>query len=84
MYCITYVLYCIVYVLYFVLHNALYFVVTNPELTGGQGVQSQKMRKLSEQQDFCRKNFLDKARKSRQFSNSRQMCIKGGFTRFCA
>ena len=41
--------------------------------------QSQKRRKLSGQQDFCRKNFLDKARKSRQFSNLRQMRIKGGF-----
>ena len=39
--------------------------------------QSQKKRKLSGQQDFCRKNFPDKARKSRQFSNSRQMPVKG-------
>ena len=29
-------------------------------------------------------NFPDKVRKSRQFSNSRQMRIKGGFARFCA
>ena len=47
-------------------------------------LQSHKKRKLSGQQDFCRKNFPDKARKSRQFSNSRQMRIKGGFARFCA
>ena len=46
MYCITYVLYCIVYVLYFVLHNALYFVVTNPELTGGQGVYDYPVDKI--------------------------------------
>ena len=39
--------------------------------------QSKKKRKLSGQQDFCRKNFPDKARKSRQFSNSRQMSVKG-------
>ena len=31
---------------------------------------------------FCRKNFMDKARKSRQFSYPRQMRIKGGFARF--
>ena len=43
--------------------------------------QSYKKRKLSGQQDFCRKNFPDKAR---QFSNSRQMRIKGGFARFYA
>ena len=46
--------------------------------------QSHKKRKLSGQQDFCRKNFPDKVRKSSQFSNSRQMRIKGGFARFCA
>ena len=46
--------------------------------------QSRKKQKLSGQQHFCRKNFPDKARKSRQFSNSRQMRIKGGFARFCA
>ena len=32
--------------------------------------QSKKKQKLSGQQDFCRKNFPDKARKSHQFSNS--------------
>ena len=47
-------------------------------------VQSHKKQKLSGQQDFCRKNFPDKARKAHQFSNSRQMRIKGGFARFCA
>ena len=31
-----------------------------------------------------RKNFPDEARKLRQFSNLRQMRIKGGFARFCA
>ena len=36
--------------------------------------QSQKKRKLSGQQDICRLNFPDKAR---QFSNSRQMSVKG-------
>ena len=41
--------------------------------------QSHKKQKLSGQQDFCRKNFPDK---SRQFSNPRQMRIKGGFARF--
>ena len=40
-------------------------------------VQSQKKRKLSGQQDICRLNFPDKARKLRQFSNSRQMSVKG-------
>ena len=30
---------------------------------------------------FCRKNFPDKARKSRQFSNSRQMPVKGVLAR---
>ena len=35
--------------------------------------QSHKKRKLSRQQDFCRKNFLGKAHKSRQFSNLRWM-----------
>ena len=45
-------------------------------------IQSQQKRKLSGQQDFCRKNFPDKARKLRQFSNPRQMRIKGGFARF--
>ena len=44
-------------------------------------IQSQKKRKLSGQQDFCRKNFPDKARKLRQFSNSRQMPVKGGLAR---
>ena len=39
--------------------------------------QSQKKRKLSGQQDICRLNFPDKARKSRKFSNSRQMSEKG-------
>ena len=50
-----------------------------PEITHKQ---SHKKQKLSGQQDFCCKNFPDKARKSRQFSNSRQMRIKGGFARF--
>ena len=44
--------------------------------------RSHKKRKLSGQQDFCCKNFPDKARKSRQFSNPQQMRIKGGFARF--
>ena len=44
--------------------------------------RSKKKRKLSGQQDFCRKIFPDKARKSRQFSNPRQMGIKGGFAIF--
>ena len=48
----------------------------------GSQLQSHKKQKLSGKQDFCRKNFPDKARKSRQFSNSRQMRIKGGFARF--
>ena len=39
--------------------------------------QSQKKRKLSGQQDICRLNFPDKARKLRKFSNSRQMSVKG-------
>ena len=42
-----------------------------------ENIQSQKKRKLSGQQDICRLNFPDKARKSRQFSNSRQMSVKG-------
>ena len=42
----------------------------------------QIVQKLSRQQDFCPENIQDKARKSRQFSNSRQMRIKGGFARF--
>ena len=46
------------------------------------GDQSHKKRKLSGQQDFCRKNFPDKARKSRQFSNPQQMRIKGGYAKF--
>ena len=46
--------------------------------------QSQKKQKLSRQQDFCCKNFPDKERKSRKFSNSRQMRVIGGFTRFYA
>ena len=41
--------------------------------------QSQKRRKLSGWQDFCRKNFPDKTSKSRQFSNSRQICVKSFF-----
>ena len=45
-------------------------------------IQSHKKRKLSGQQDFCRKNFLDKVGKLCQFSNPRQMRIKGGFARF--
>ena len=57
------------------------------EAAGGKaseqaGQQSQKKQKLSGQQDFCHKNFPDKARKSRQFSNPRQMRIKGDFARF--
>ena len=47
-----------------------------------QYCQSKKKRKLSGQQDFCRKKFPDKARKSRQFSNPQQMRIKGGFAIF--
>ena len=43
--------------------------------------QSQKRQKLSGQQDFCRKNFPDKARKLRQFSNSQQMTVKGVLAR---
>ena len=39
-------------------------------------------RQSHKKQDFCRKNFPDKARKSRQFSNLRQMRIKCGFARF--
>ena len=39
--------------------------------------QSHKKQKLSGQQDFCRKNFPDKTRKSCKFSNSRQMRVKG-------
>ena len=58
--------------------------VNNREDDGDEDDQSHKKRKLSGKQDFCRKNFPDKARKSRQFSNSRQMRIKGGFARFCA
>ena len=46
--------------------------------------QSQKKQKLSRQQDFCCKNFPDKERKSRKFSNSRQMRVIGGFARFYA
>ena len=46
-------------------------------------IQSQKKRKLSGQQDICCLNFPDKERKSRQFSNLRQMRIKSGFARFC-
>ena len=46
--------------------------------------QSQKKQKLSGQQDFCRKNFPNKMRKLRQFSNLRQMRMKCGFARFCA
>ena len=45
---------------------------------------SYTMQKLSRRQDFSHKNFPDKVRKSSQFSNSRQMHIKGGFARFCA
>ena len=41
-------------------------------------------RQSHKKQDFCRKNFPDKARKSRQFSSLQQMHIKGGFARFCA
>ena len=40
-------------------------------------VQSQKKGKLSRQQDFCHKNFLDKACELRKFSNSQQMRVKG-------
>ena len=43
--------------------------------------QSHKKQKLSGWQDFCRKNFPDKARKSHQFSNSRQMPVKGVLAR---
>ena len=53
-------------------------------IRGGEGEpvqQSHKKQKLSGKQDFCSKNFPDKAR---QFSNSRQMRIKGGFARFYA
>ena len=39
--------------------------------------QSQKKQKLSGQQDICRLNFPDEARKSRQFLNSQQMSVKG-------
>ena len=45
------------------------------------GAQSQKKQKLSGQQDFCCKNFPDKARKSRQLSNLRQMPVKGVLAR---
>ena len=41
------------------------------------GGQSQKKQKLSGQQDFCRKNFLDKARTLHEFSDSRQICVNG-------
>ena len=39
-------------------------------------------RQSHKKQDFCRKNFPDKGRKSRQFSSLQQMHIKGGFARF--
>ena len=44
--------------------------------------QSQKRRKLSEWQDFCRKNFSDKIRKLHHFSNSRQLRVKSVFANF--
>ena len=40
------------------------------------GGQSQKKQKLSGQQDFCRKNFPDKALKLHKFSNLRQKRVK--------
>ena len=44
--------------------------------------QSQKRRKLSGWQDFCRKNFPDKTRKLHHFSNSRQIRVKSVFANF--
>ena len=52
------------------------------QITAVCGPQSQKKQKLSGQQDFCRKNFPDKARKLRKFSNLRQMRVKGVLARF--
>jgi len=52
-----------------------------PEKSALCEVQSQKKRKISGQQDFCRKKFPEKARKSRQFLNLRQMPVKGVLAR---
>ena len=42
-------------------------------------LQSHKQQKLSGQRDFCRKNFPDETRKSRQFSNLQQISVKSVF-----
>ena len=49
---------------------------------GEATVQRPKKSELSGWQLSMRKNFPDEARKLRQFSNLRQMRIKGGFARF--
>ena len=54
--------------------SSFFFEMSSPEAE----------RKLPGLQDFYRKNFPDKACKSRQFSNSQQMFVKGGFARFYA
>ena len=50
----------------------------------GMGVCGFGSGKFWENINLGEKNFPDKARKSRKFSNSRQMGIKGGLARFYA
>ena len=62
----------ILIILLFIIIVLIIFIIIVIKLS----IQSQKKLKLSRQQDLCVKNFPDKVRKSRQFSNSRQMPVK--------
>ena len=47
-----------------------------------KNIRVAKSENFPDSKIFVAKNFPDKARKARQFSNPRQMRIKGGFARF--
>ena len=71
-------IFCFIFIFIFI----TYIEYQRSALVSTADAESGKTKTFWIKQDFCGKNFPDKARKLRQFSNLRQMHIKGGFARF--